>query len=104
MDNTINWILLVECHWFGLVRKTMPETLPLGGWHMNSLSPVFCCSVIKNWGQEIKKWLGMERAAYLVLLPGKEAASQVCHFILPSFKPPRPIGDNHTPQFTPLGM
>jgi SNF2 family DNA or RNA helicase len=34
-------------------------------------------SVIKNWGQEIHKWLGMERAAYLVLLPGKEAAGQV---------------------------
>lgn len=34
-------------------------------------------SVIKNWGNEIKKWLGMERAAYLVLLPGQAAASQV---------------------------
>jgi SNF2-related domain len=36
-------------------------------------------SVINNWGQEIKKWLGMERAAYLVLLPGPEANNQVCH-------------------------
>jgi SNF2 family DNA or RNA helicase len=35
-------------------------------------------SVIKNWGNEIKKWLGMERTAYLVLLPGKEACAQVC--------------------------
>lgn len=40
------------------------------------------CSVIKNWGQEIKKWLGMERAAYLVLLPGKEAASQVHYCVM----------------------
>eukprot|EP00892_Ulva_mutabilis_P003145 jgi/Ulvmu1/12831/UM098_0013.1 len=37
-------------------------------------------SVIRNWGQEIKKWLGMERAAYLVLMPGKEAAAQVTAF------------------------
>jgi SNF2 family DNA or RNA helicase len=34
-------------------------------------------SVIKNWGQEIKKWLGMERAPYLVLMPSKEAVAQV---------------------------
>ena len=34
-------------------------------------------SVTANWGQELHKWLGMERAAYLVLAPGPEAAAQV---------------------------
>ena len=33
-------------------------------------------SVIANWGQEIKKWLGIG-VEYLVLQPGKDAATQV---------------------------
>ena len=34
-------------------------------------------SVVKNWGQEVTKWLGTHRAPYLALLPGKDAAQQV---------------------------
>ena len=50
---------------------------PFGKPMVRKMLVVAPSSVIKNWGNEIQKWLGMERAAYLVLLPGKEAANQV---------------------------
>lgn len=50
---------------------------PFGKAAVRKMLVVAPSSVIKNWGNEIHKWLGMERAAYLVLLPGKEATGQV---------------------------
>lgn len=51
---------------------------PFGKPAVRKMLVVAPSSVIKNWGKEIHKWLGMERASYLVLLPSKEATSQVC--------------------------